>query len=74
MRKQPLLLLATALVGLLFFIATDPAWGFGSRFDGAANTNVVDASRIARPGTIAGVAGCGVIAAMAAGLSLKRIG
>lgn len=74
MRKQPLLLLATALVGLLFFLATDPAWGVGTRVDGEANTNIVDAVHVARVGTIAGVAGCGVVALIAAVLSMRKIG
>ncbi len=74
MRKQPLLLLATALVGLLFFLATDPAWGFGSHIDGEVNTNIVDAVHVARVGTIAGVTVCSVAALIAAVLSVRRIG
>lgn len=74
MRKQPLLLLATSLAGLLFFLATDPAWGVAARFDGSSNIHIVDAVHIARVGTITGAVGCGVIALIAAVLSMRRIG
>ena len=68
MRTGSLSLLALGLLGVAFFVATDPRYGWGTDLDGTRDTNVIDAYHIARPGTTVGVVGSGL--AMLGGLWL----
>lgn len=61
-------LLVVGLIGVLFFWATDPMYGFGP--GGAASP--VDAAHDARTGTYVGVVGSGVVLAIGLWLLMKR--
>jgi hypothetical protein len=60
------------LLGVGFFWATDPRYGFGTRLDGKDQTNLIDAIHDAKPGTIAGLAGSLMVLVIGSALVLKR--
>ena len=73
MRTGSLSLLALGLLGVGFFVATDPRYGVALRLDGERDTNVIDAYQNARPGTVVGVAGSGLAMLGGLWLAARRI-
>lgn len=73
MRTGSLSLLALGLLGVGFFVATDPRLGWGTDLDGERETNIVDAAHNAGPGTMVGVAGSGLTMLAGVWLAARRI-
>ncbi|HQY88942.1 MAG TPA: hypothetical protein PK402_09795 [Tepidisphaeraceae bacterium] len=72
MRLGAFSLIAFGLLGVAFFYLTDPKYGYGFRIDGTASSNVLDAVRIAWPGTIIGWGVCGIVVFVGLVLLMRR--
>lgn len=73
MRTGSLSLFALGLLGIAFFVVTDPRFGVGVRLDGDRQTNVIDAYHNAGTGTMVGVAGSGLAMLGGVWLAARRI-
>ena len=73
MRTGSLSLLLLGLLGVAFFLATDPRFGWGTNLDGSQSTNPIDANHDARPGTLVGVAGSGLAMIGGVWLAVRRV-
>ena len=72
MNKGSLKLVALGLIGIAFFVLTDPRFGFGAILDGDPNTNIIDAMHALWPGTVVGLIGSGVVLFIGLWLGVRK--